>query len=73
MNRQLIGKIGIVALVVVLSFLAAWSGSGPAWGAVSAIAIAIAIGGGVAVAVFRGQPHRCLPHRSGHPRVHRGP
>jgi fatty-acid desaturase len=73
MKLQLIGKIGIVALVVVLSFLAAWSGSGPAWGAVSAIAIAIAIGGGVAVAVFRGQPHRCLPHRSGHPRVHRGP
>ncbi len=69
MKLQLIGKIGIVALVVVLSFLAAWSGSGPAWGAVSAIAI----GGGVAVAVFRGQPHRCLPHRSGHPRPHRGP
>ena len=71
MNRQLIGKIGIVALVAVLSFLAASSGSGPAWAVVSAIAIAI--GGGVAVAVFRGQPHRCLPHRSGHPRVHRGP
>ena len=69
MKLQLIGKIGIVALVVVLSFVAASSGSGPAWGAVSAIAI----GGGVAVAVFRGQPHRCLPHRSGHPRVHRGP
>ncbi len=70
MKLQLIGKIGIVALVVVLSFLAAGvDGSGPAWGAVSAIAI----GGGVAVAVFRGQPHRCLPHRSGHPRVHRGP
>jgi len=47
MNRQLVGKVGIVVLVAVVSFLAAWSGSGPAWGAVSAIAI----GGGVAVAV----------------------
>jgi len=69
MNRQLVGKVGIVVLVAVVSFFAAWSGSGPAWGAVSAIAI----GGGVAVAVFRHEPHRHLPHRSGHPRPHREP
>ncbi len=54
MKLSLLGKLGIVALVVVVSFLAAWQGSSPAWATVSAIAI----GGGVAVAVFRG----CSPH-----------
>ncbi len=54
MNPPLAGKIGIVALVAAVAFLAAWQGSGPAWGAVSAIAI----GGGIAIAVFRG----CSPH-----------
>ncbi len=48
MNIQLITKLGIVALVAVIAFLTAWQGSGPVWGAVSAVAI----GGGVALAVF---------------------
>lgn len=58
MNPQLTGKISIVALVAIVSFLTAWQTSGPAWGVVSAIAI----GGGIAFGVFRGRsPH----HRRG--------
>lgn len=53
MNAQLIGKIGIVALGVIIAFLATYSTSGAAWGVISAIAP----GGGAAVAVFRCQPH----------------
>lgn len=51
MNAQLIGKIGIVALVVIIAFLAANSTSGAAWGVISAIAL----GGGAAVAIFHRQ------------------
>ncbi|MEO7061062.1 MAG: hypothetical protein ABI083_15170 [Lapillicoccus sp.] len=36
MNLNLIGKIGLVALVAAVAFLTAWQGSGPVWGAVSA-------------------------------------
>lgn len=54
MKLPLLGKLSIVALVAIVSFLAAWQGSSPTWAAISGIAI----GGGVAVAVFRG----CSPH-----------
>ncbi len=62
MNVHLIAKIGIVALVAAVAFLAAWQGSGPVWGAVSAVAI----GGGVAVAVFYDHARRYPRGRSAH-------
>ncbi len=62
MNVHLIAKIGIVALVAVVAFLTAWQGSGPVWGAVSAVAI----GGGVAVAAFYDDARRYLRGRSAH-------
>ncbi len=62
MNIHLIAKLGIVALVAALAFLAAWQGSGPVWGAVSAVAI----GGGVAVALFYDDVRRPRYGRSAH-------
>ncbi len=62
MNLQLIAKIGLIALVAPVGFLAAWQGSGPVWGAVSAVAI----GGGVAVAVFYNHARRPPRGRSAH-------
>ncbi len=60
MSVHPIARISVVALVAVAAFLAAWQGSGPVWGAVSAVAI----GGGVAVAVLHDHARR-------HPRPHR--
>ena len=62
MNVHLMARIGIVALVAVVAFLAAWQGSGPGWGAVSAVAIC----GGVAVAVFYDHARRSSRGRSAH-------
>jgi hypothetical protein len=62
MNIHLIGKIGLIALVVAVAFLTAWQGSGPVWGTVSAVAI----GGGVAVAVFYDPARRYLRGRPAH-------
>ncbi len=62
MNVHLVGKIGIIALVAAVAFLAAWQGSGPVWGAV----FAVAIGGGVAVAIFYDPARRHPRRRSAH-------
>lgn len=62
MNVHLIARIGIVALVAAAAFLAAWQGSGPVWGAVSAVVV----GGGVAVAVFYDHARRSSRGRSAH-------
>lgn len=64
MNTHLRPKIAIVALVATVAFLAAWQGSGLAWGIVSAIAL----GGGFAVAVFHVHPRRGASGRSTHDR-----
>jgi hypothetical protein len=62
MNIHLIAKLGIVALVAVVAYLAASQKSGPIWSAVSAVAL----GGGVAVAVFYHDVCRSPRGRSAH-------
>lgn len=61
----LVRRVAIIAAVAATGFLSGWSALGMSEG----IVLAIVLAAGVAVPVFRGEPHSCLPAAGRHNRI----